>query len=226
MSRAIYLVRHGQSAFNAGEDHESYMVPQTDGDHLIPLTDAGHEQARSRGKHIGSDFINDALVYRSPYRRTRETLAGVLAGAGVDPDAVRIHEDPRLRELEHGFEGGTDTVDAQDDLRELHSRFFYRYRGGESPADCYDRVSTFLESLMRQMDRKQKSKALIVSHGMTIRCFAMRFMYLDYETFETIDNPSNCDLIRICPRDAIKDPMFVNGRWALDGLRFRSPAKK
>ena len=67
--------------------------------------------------------------------------------------------------------------------------------------------------MMRQMERKQKSKALIVSHGMTIHCFAMRFMYLDYETFETIANPKTCDLIRICEKDAIQDPMFVRGRW-------------
>ena len=69
--------------------------------------------------------------------------------------------------------------------------------------------------------RKQKDKALIVSHGMTIRCFAMRFMHLDYETFETLDNPKNCDLIRICRKEEIADPMFVCGRWAVDGLRFR-----
>lgn len=56
---------------------------------------------------------------------------------------------------------------------------------------------------------------------MTIRCFAMRFMHLDYETFETLDNPKNCDLIRICRKEEIVDPMFVSGRWALDGLRLR-----
>ena len=124
MSSAIYLVRHGESAFNAGTDYEEYMVPQTDGDHLIPLTQAGHEQARDRGRDIGSTFINDALVYRSPYCRTRQTLSGILEGSGINPESIQIHEDPRLRELEHGFEGGTDTVDAQDGLRELHSRFF------------------------------------------------------------------------------------------------------
>jgi len=29
-------------------------------------------------------------------------MAGVLAGAGVDAESVRILEDPRLREVEHG----------------------------------------------------------------------------------------------------------------------------
>ena len=61
-------------------------------------------------------FLENALVYASPYRRTRETLAGILDGAGVGKDALRIYEDPRLREVEHGYE----EVAAQEELRKVH----------------------------------------------------------------------------------------------------------
>src|SRR5688500_11029146 len=87
-----------------------------------------------------------ALAYCSPFRRARETMAGVLAGAGVDAGSVRVFEDPRLREVDHGYVD----AEAQKGMRATHGWFYYRYNGGESPADCYDRTCTFLESLMRQ----------------------------------------------------------------------------
>ena len=34
----------------------------------------------------------------------------------------------------------------------------------------------FLESMMRQVIRKQEGRATIVTHGLTIRCFVMRFL--------------------------------------------------
>ena len=37
----------------------------------------------------------------------------------------------------------------------------------------YDRTSNFLESMMRQVERKKTDRVLIVTHGLTIRCFIM-----------------------------------------------------
>ena len=222
----IRLVRHGESHANLEPGTPEHAVPQTDGDHLIPLTELGHEQARKRGRAIGAEYIRDALIYRSPYVRTRQTLAGILEGAGLEEDDVRIFEDPRLREMEHGFEGDWGTVEDQDDLRDIHGRFFYRFRTGESPADCYDRVSTFLESMMRQVERKRKNRILIVSHGLTIRCFAMRFFHLPYEVFDRMANPRNCEQIRIAAANSCEPSTFpalpANSRWAIEGLRERA----
>ncbi|MAC18985.1 MAG: histidine phosphatase family protein [Phycisphaerae bacterium] len=221
----IRLVRHGESHANLEAGTLHHAVPQLEGDHRITLTDQGHQQARDRGRSIGADFIKDALVYRSPYLRTRQTLAGILDGAGLTENDVRIFEDPRLRELEHGFEGDWDTVADQDDLRDLHGKFFYRFRTGESPADCYDRVSSFLESMMRQVERKKKARVLIVSHGLTLRCFAMRFFHLPYEVFDVMDNPKNCEQICIAGTGTFDRPAFpelpMNSRWIIDGLRKR-----
>src|SRR6185369_195655 len=154
----IKLVRHGESDANIGK-----VTSQDVGDHAIPLSERGREQARSVGKTIALPFLTGALVYASPYKRTRETLAGVLEGAGGnEATAARVYEDPRLREVEHGYED----VAAQEELRKVHGWFYYRFRGGESPADCYDRVSSFLESMMRQVERKNTDRVLIVTHGL------------------------------------------------------------
>ena len=63
---------------------------------------------------------------------------------------------------------------------------------------------------------------LIVSHGLTIRCFVMRFMHLSVEQFESLANPQNCDIITIAHKEYIEDPQFTSGRWAISGLRFRN----
>lgn len=215
----ILLVRHGQSLANTGA-----VDPQQRGDHNIGLTALGKAQAEARGREIGAEFLRDSLIYCSPYRRTRETLQQLLVGAQVNTgdDGLLIYEDPRLREVEHGFEGSADEVEAQSRLQKIHGWFYYRFRGGESPADCFDRVCTFLESMIRQMERKGRQRVVVVTHGLTIRCFVMRFLHLTVEQFEDLANPGNGDLARIAEAQRLAHPLHSRGRWGVEGLRLRS----
>ena len=207
----IKLVRHGQSLANVGN-----LTAQDVGDSNIALTELGHAQAEAAGRELGREFLDDALIYCSPYRRTRQTLDGLLRGAGLS-ERPPVLEDPRLREVEHGYYD----YESQQWDRAMHGWFYYRFRGGESPADCFDRVSTFLETMMRQVQRKQCERILIVTHGLTIRCFVMRFLHLSVEQFEALANPGNAAIVTIGPRDAVVDPTYENGRWAVAGLRLR-----
>lgn len=205
-------MRHGESQANTGEV-DAHAV----GDHTIALSPKGHLQAREAGQILGRAFLDNALVYTSPYHRTRQTLKEVIAGAGLTADAVRVYEDPRLREVEHGY----DAIDGQRKLRETHGWFYYRFEGGESPADCFDRTSSFLESLMRQVERKRAERVLIVTHGLTIRCFAMRFLHLSVEEFDELANPDNCAIITLDDAAQLVSPGWVSGRWGLTGLSRR-----
>lgn len=213
MALTIKLLRHGESLANTGE-----LSPHAIGDHGIALSARGHEQAKAAGRTLGREFLDGALIYTSPYRRTRQTLQSVLEGAGLNPKEVRIIEDPRLREVEHGYE----PVEPQTELRDTHGRFYYRFEGGESPADCYDRTSSFLESLMREVDRKHAERVLIVTHGLTIQCFAMRFLHLSVEQFDELDNPTNCAIITLAESATLTNPGWISGRWALTGLTRRT----
>lgn len=208
----IKLVRHGQSLANTGE-----LNPQAVGDHRIDLTPIGHAEARRAGQVLGRDFLAAALLYSSPYQRARATLNGILEGAELAGASIRRYEDPRLREVEHGYAD----VDAQDDLRHTHGWFYYRFQGGESPADCFDRTSSFLESLMRQLRRKGTDQALVVTHGLTIRCFVMRFLHLTVEQFESLANPANCAIVTLAPRTTMESPLFYTSRWGVSGLTLR-----
>lgn len=209
----IKLVRHGESEANIGK-----RSPYLDGDHTIGLTSLGREQARQTGAALGRTFLDRALIYHSPYQRTCETLAGILAGAEISTSRVKIYEDPRLREVEAGYK----ERDQQHHLREKHGWFYYRFENGESPADCYDRMCTFLESLTRQVKRSSVQRVLIVSHGFTIRCFVMRFLHLTVRQYETIKNPENCDIITLEPRKPDVAYPFASKNWGVTGLRLYS----
>jgi broad specificity phosphatase PhoE len=212
LSMLIKLVRHGQSLANVGA-----LNPAEVGEHTIGLTPLGKDQPHQAGQCLGPAFLDNALAYCSPFRRARETLAGLLDGAGVSREKVRVYEDPRLREVDHGYAD----VQAQEPLRRTHGWFYYRFHGGESPADCYDRTSGFLESLMRQAERKRAERVLIITHGLTIRCFVMRFLHLTVEQFDMMANPANCDVITLGPKDLIEQPLFCSGKWGVSGLRTR-----
>jgi broad specificity phosphatase PhoE len=62
---------------------------------------------------------------------------------------------------------------------------------------------------------------VIVSHGLTIRCFAMRFLHLTVEQFDEMANPDNCEVITIGERSSLVNPDWVCGKWGATGLRRR-----
>lgn len=219
----IKLVRHGESEANVGIVDGAQI-----GNCNIALTELGREQAQNVGAIIGSDFVENALMYCSPYLRTRRTLTKLIDGSGYRKLSSRILEDPRLREVDWGYQ----TYGAYDEileaLKDVHGPFYVRREQGESCADCYDRISLFLDTMWRQIKRKKLEKVLIVSHGLTIRTFVMRFMHMTVEQFGLLRNPKNCDIITITDKpitdldEGLKDDtQFLCGKWGVSGLRLR-----
>ncbi|NEQ97048.1 MAG: histidine phosphatase family protein [Cyanothece sp. SIO2G6] len=208
----IKLLRHGESLANVVGDDQLALA-----DHQIPLTETGITQARAVGETLGAEYLQDALIYTSPFLRTRQTLTALLEGANLAPSQVLVREDPRLREVEHGYSD----VKGQYCLIETYGHFYYRYQGGESPADCYDRVSSFLASFVRNIKKTSSKRALIVTHGLALRVFVMRFMHLTVEQFDLIANPRNADIITIANvQELDKDNcLFISGKWGVEGLR-------
>jgi len=206
----IKLVRHGESRANVDD-----AAPSAGADHLISLTPRGIAQAREAGRTLGKSYLTASLIYTSPFRRARQTMASILEGAGLSPDQVSVWEDPRLREVDHGYFN----VAGQHDLVEKYGHFYYRYRGGESAADCFDRVSGFLDTFVRSIKSRRSKQALLVTHGLALRVIVMRFLHLTVEQFDKIANPHNADIVTLALRETIQAPQFVSGRWGGEGLR-------
>ena len=180
----IILVRHGESQGNL-DDTIYERVP----DHRIGLTDKGIEQARLTGDAIREVLGGGTVeVYVSPYVRTRETLEALALP--VDERDVRV--EPRLREQDWAnFQNPVDIAE-QKAQRDRYGHFYYRFSHGESGSDVYDRVSTFLESMHRNFETEASPRnVVLVTHGLTMRLFCMRWFHWSVDYFESLDNPEN-----------------------------------
>lgn len=99
--------------------------------------------------------------------------------------------------------------------RENFGKFYYRFPEGETGADVYDRVSTFLETLHRDFKKKDfPQNVVIVTHGLTMRLFLMRWFHLKVEEYEAIKNPKNCDFI-ILTKNKINKYEISDGTYKL-----------
>ncbi|MFK7800778.1 MAG: phosphoglycerate mutase family protein [Anaerolineae bacterium] len=189
--KRIILVRHGQSQGNADQS-----IYTTIPDHRVELTQKGQKQALAAGikikKIIGTEKVH---AYVSPLTRTRQTYAGIEKG--IRSNIADMLEDPRIREQEYGhLNSYTKSVEEVMAERRAYGKFYYRLPDGESPADVYDRMSTFMESLYRAFEQPDYSpNTLLVSHGAAIRVFLMRWYRLKVEDFLNLKNPTNCQLV-------------------------------
>ena len=107
-----------------------------------------------------------------------------------------FYEDPRLREQEWSgdFRAKLENYDRLEKRRDSYGHFYFRIKGGESCADVFDRVSDFLNTLHRDFEKRDFPRnAIIVTHGMTMRLFLMRWFHWTVEEFEVVANPLNCE---------------------------------
>lgn len=129
-----------------------------------------------------------------------------------------MREEPRLREQDWGNWQDRDDVRLQKAYRDAYGHFFYRFAQGESGADVYDRVGGFLESLFRSFEAPDHPpNVLIVTHGLAMRLFCMRWFHWTVAEFESLSNPGNAEMRMLVLGD--------DGKYALDRPfgRWREP---
>ena len=189
----IFLVRHGQSEGNV--DKEIY---KTKPDYTLKLTDLGRAQASRAGEQL-KKLCNDKNVvfYISPFWRTRQTAENIKKA--FEPTKIwNSYEDVRLREQEWGNHISAEFSDKNEELRDAYGSFYWRFPGGESVADCFDRISDFFPTLYRDFDKfNYPRNTVIVTHGMAMRVFLMRWFHMTVEDFELMANPHNCEFFHL-----------------------------
>ncbi|KAI9016813.1 alpha-ribazole phosphatase [Hyaloraphidium curvatum] len=199
--REIILLRHGESEGNISPEAME-KVP----DYRMPLTAAGRAQARAAGEEVGARVRPGERIclWCSPYERTRQTADAVLEalGEGGHHKVLRF-EEPRLREMDWGNLQDAKQIRGIKEERAAFGHFFYRVPGGESGADCYDRISSFFETMFRAFERPnvRPDVAVIVTHGLMLRIFLMRFFHMRFEEFEHLANVPHCGPVVLARRD-------------------------
>jgi len=101
----------------------------------------------------------NVTVWSSPYKRSRKTSELIMSQ--VYGASIRHKEDPRLREQDWGNFYTEDEALRKKEDRKRHSYFFYRIQDGESGADVYDRISTFLETIYRDFKTDKWTDTLL-----------------------------------------------------------------
>jgi broad specificity phosphatase PhoE len=186
----IILIRHGES-----EGNLSKAVYGQKPDYTLELTDLGRQQAERAGQALAQLIGPEtAFFYVSPLWRTRSTferVAGRLA-----PGQFRWLEEPRIREQEWGHLRTREQGEQVERERDAFGTFYFRIPDGESAADVYDRVSDFFGTLFRDFGKPDyPQNSVLITHGMAIRLFLMRWFHLPVEEFEKMANPHNCEMI-------------------------------
>ncbi|CAN1778222.1 Phosphoglycerate mutase-like protein AT74 [Linum perenne] len=204
--RRIILVRHGQSEGNVDENAYTRVA-----DPKIELTQKGKAQAEECGRRIRELIEKNGAAeedwkvyfYVSPYKRTRQTLQHL--GKAFERGRISgVREEPRLREQDFGNFQDRERMRVEKVLRNLYGRFFFRFPNGESAADVYDRITGFRETLKSDIDvgrfqppgeKSEDINLVIVSHGLTLRVFLMRWYKWTVEQYERLHNFGNAGML-------------------------------
>lgn len=157
----IYLVRHGQTDWNAAE--------RLQGQEDTPLNETGRVQAARNGEVL-KGLIGDPPAFdfvSSPLARTRETMEIVRSVMELPPDGYRT--DARLMEINFGdWQGYTWEELHWEKPEEAAQRFKDAWttvapgEGGESYAILSARALAWMEAVLQD--------TVVVTHGGISRC--------------------------------------------------------
>lgn len=222
LPKRIILIRHGESLGNAQESAYA-SIP----DWKIPLTERGVEQSRQLGVAVKEIVGTSPLfIYCSPYKRTRDTLKHMMH-ALEDNQIIGAREEPRITEQQFGNFQNEDSMQEIKAERFEFGRFYYRFPQGEAGLDVYNRVTSFISTLFRDWSRNDSGiqndmTVIVVTHGLTLRLFLMRWYQYTVREFEESVNPQNASIIimdRVCDSSTHYSHFRVN-QEGLDNVKF------
>jgi broad specificity phosphatase PhoE len=176
----IYLVRHGQTEFNA-----SGRIQGAKDSALTPL---GVEQGRRLGRLLGQIAPADARIIASPLGRTQHTARLIREESRLVSD---IANDARLAEISLGEWDGM----LKDDIRERAPEFdaglrrwdwFFSAPGGDSYEALSERLGGWLEDA-----RALPGTTIAVSHGVAGRILRGLFLGLPRKEALMLDIPQD-----------------------------------
>lgn len=176
----IWLVRHGQTAFNA----EGRIQGAKDS----ALTALGEEQGRRLGQVLGRTAPKDARIIASPLGRTQHTARIIREHGGF---AAPIETDARLAEISLGEWDGM----RKDDIRERvpdydagpnHWSWFFNAPGGDSWDVLNARLQSWLDDAVATDD-----PIIAISHGVSGRILRGLFAGLPRDLTLKLDIPQD-----------------------------------
>lgn len=179
----ILLVRHGQTAWNAGSAGGEHFRGRID----VPLNATGEAQARAVADRLAA--IEIAAVYASPLQRALHTAHPIAEARGLP--AVPYHG---LLDIDYGRWGGRPHTQVADEWPALYAQWRsepqqVQIPGGESLADVRQRVA---EGLGEVVDRHQGEIVVMVGHQVVNKVMLCFVLGLEISAFWRIRQDTCC----------------------------------
>jgi broad specificity phosphatase PhoE len=175
MKTTFYLIRHGQTAWNAIEKMQGHSD--------IPLDDTGREQAAALAEKLKDIYAT--TIFTSPLGRAQET-ANILGN--ILHLSVSIDEGLKERRLGN-LEGKT-----KEEMKAFYpdwntmtseQKFTDNREGTESGKDTTERIKQVLATLA---EKHPDETVLLITHGGNIRFTLIGLGYGDTESVRGIKN--------------------------------------
>lgn len=177
----LYLVRHGQTAWNE--------VGRIQGHSDVPLDAVGLRQAEQTARWLAETLQNPQGVYTSDLQRAAQT-AEAIARALECP----LYPEPRLRERFWGDWEGLTLDEVRERYPEQHLTYLYDPLHGTPPnaepmEAFWERVKDFTHALLKT---HAEGDWVIVGHGGSLRIILCEVLAGDVQTYRRIrlDNTS------------------------------------
>ncbi len=187
MEKEIYIVRHGETAFNRAGIVQGSGIDSE-------LNETGLRQAQLFYEYYKKEGFE--LLYASDLRRSQQTLEPFVQ------EGIPLLVTPSIREISWGrYEGQPYTPAMKKRYTEMLRAWAsgdldHRMEEGESAAELALRVRSFLDELLTRPERR----ILVCSHGRTIRCMACVMQQLPMASMEKFEH-NNTGLFRARYRD-------------------------
>ncbi len=189
---SIYLVRHGQTAWNK----EEIFRGRTD----VPLDETGQKQAALAGQYFREMEIH--AIYSSPLARARETAQAIARILNLKVEPLEAMIDMSFGKWEGHAHQEIRKIDSETYRQWVESPHLAKLPGGESLDDVSTRSMAALEELVRDHAGKN---LVLVSHRVICKVLICGILGLDNSHFWQISQDAT----------AINLIQYRNGKYIL-----------
>jgi alpha-ribazole phosphatase len=170
MGCRIYLVRHGETEWNASLKYQG----QTD----VPLSETGKKQADLLGKRLAASKFDG--FYSSDLARAYET-AGIISLYHKQ----QIKRIPELREINFGLWEGLDYKEIMgkypDEIKQWWEKpLLARIPGGETMDEMIKRTTTTVRTIV---ESHNSGNIVVVTHGGVVRSIVGTVLGMDMNKY-------------------------------------------
>jgi broad specificity phosphatase PhoE len=201
MSR-VYLVRHGQTAWNVGEIFRGRAD--------VPLDETGKGEVHLAGETLKDETLH--AVYSSPLSRSMETAENIAKFHDISVTPLDA-----IIDISYGEWEGLGNQEVQQKYPELHALWLSEphkvlFPGGESLDEVRSRTMAALEDLLV---KQQDENFALVAHRVPNKVICCALLGLDNSHFWRIQQDTACTNLFV----------YRNGQWIISYLNDTSYLK-